>query len=71
VLRGLELAVKALEPVTVQPAPITVNLTAQMPAVGEPSVTINVPAQPAPQVTVNVPKQAAPQVNVTNEDTGA
>ena len=66
VLRGLELAVKALEPVAVQPAPITVNLTAQMPAVGEPSVTINVPAQPAPQVTVNVPEQPAPQVSVTN-----
>ena len=67
VLRGLELAVKALDQPQPQPAPITVNLTAQMPALGEPAVIINVPSQPAPQVTVNVPEQAAPQVNVTNE----
>jgi hypothetical protein len=40
----------------------TINLTAQMPAPGDPVITVNVPT---PQVTVNVPETSQPDVNVT------
>lgn len=40
----------------------SINLTAQMPEQGAPSVTVNIPDQPAPIVNVE-----AAQVNVTNE----
>jgi len=45
----------------------TVNLTANMPQPGEPTITVNVPMQPAPTVSVSVPEQPAPVVTVTNE----
>ena len=44
-----------------------VNLTAQMPAPGEPTISVNVPQQAAPVVNVSVPEQPAPIVNVTND----
>lgn len=48
------------------PAPsYTINLTANMPQPGDPTVTVNVPQQPTPVVTVNVPDQPAPVVNVS------
>lgn len=51
---------------TQSPAPsYTINLTANMPQPGEPTVTVNVPQQPTPVVTVNVPDQPAPVVNVS------
>lgn len=42
-----------------------INLTANMPQPGEPSITVNVPQQPTPIVTVNIPDQPAPQVTVS------
>lgn len=56
-------ATKAAPMPAVQPS-YTINLTANMPQPGEPSVTVNVPQQPTPVVTVNVPDQPAPVVNV-------
>ena len=51
-------------PIQIPSPSYTVNLTAQMPAPGEPTITVNVPNIPAPVVTVNVPDQPAPVVNV-------
>jgi 2'-5' RNA ligase len=54
-------ATKAAPMPQVQPS-YTFNLTAQMPAPGDPVITVNVPT---PQVTVNVPETSQPDVNVT------
>lgn len=70
-------AVKVMNTPEAPPPNYTINLTAQMPQPGEPSVNVMVPQQAAPVVNVNVPEQIpvvnvsvdqpAPVVNVTNE----
>jgi len=64
--RAADMSAVKSSPAMVSPS-YTVNLTAQMPAPGEPTITVNVPQQPAPVVNITTPEQPAPSVTVTNE----
>ncbi len=60
--RATDAATKAL-PIPQAIQPMTINLTAQMPAPGQPDIVVNVPQQPPAAVTNNITVQPADNVN--------